>query len=141
MTQAQKHQGFTADERAAMKERAKELKEQGKRADGEKGLLAKIAEMEEPDRSMAERIHALVTENAPTLSPRAWYGQPAYAKGDSVVLFFQAAGKFKTRYSTLGFSDAAALDDGTMWPAAFAITSLTKADELKIAELVRKAVG
>jgi uncharacterized protein YdhG (YjbR/CyaY superfamily) len=141
MAETPKHQGFTADEKAAMKERSTELKNQAKKADGEKDLLAKIAEMSEPDRSMAERIHALVTRSAPTLSPKTWYGQPAYAKGDRVVVFFQAADKFKTRYATLGFSDTAALDDGSMWPTSFAITSLTKDDETRIAELVRRAAG
>src|SRR6478735_2803410 len=132
-------EGFSAEERAAMKERAKETR--GKKSgNGEADLLEKIAEMDAPDREMAERIHAVVTAAAPELEPKTWYGQPAYAKDGKVVLFFQAASKFKTRYSTLGFNDAAKIDDGTMWPTAFALTELTAADEKRIAELVTRAV-
>jgi len=131
--------GFTAEERAAMKERARETK--AGKADGESDLLAKIAEMAEPDRVMAERIHAIVKASAPDLEPRTWYGQPAYAKGKDVVCFFQPAAKFKTRYATLGFSDKANLDDGAMWPAAFALKKLTPAIEKQIAQLVKKAVS
>ncbi|HST19136.1 MAG TPA: DUF1801 domain-containing protein [Gaiellaceae bacterium] len=137
---------FTAEERAAMKERAEELKTEARRgrsraADGESDVLAKIAEMPEPDRAMAERIHAIVKAAAPTLSPRTWYGMPAYAKDGKVVCFFQSGAKFKSRYATLGFSDQAKLDEGDVWPTAFALTKLTAADEARIAELVKKAVG
>jgi len=133
-------EGFSAEERAAMKERAKETR--GKKSgDGEADLLEKIAEMGDADRAMAERIHAVITAAAPGLEPKTWYGQPAYAKDGKVVVFFQAASKFKTRYATLGFNDAARIDDGTMWPTAFALTSLTAADEKRIAELVTKAVS
>ena len=128
---------FTAEERAAMKERVKELKG----ADGEKELLAKIATMKEPDRSLGKKVHALVMAAAPTLVPRLWYGMPAYTKDDKVVCFFQNASKFKYRYSTLGFQDKARLDDGSMWPVAYALTDLTKAEEAKITALVKKAVG
>jgi uncharacterized protein YdhG (YjbR/CyaY superfamily) len=139
--------GFTAEERAAMKERARELKAQARRgsraskADGESDLLAKIAEMPEADRAMAERIHALVTASAPELTPRTWYGMPAYAKDGDVVCFFQSAHKFKARYATLGFSDKANLDDGAMWPTSFALKELTAAEEARIGELVKKAVS
>jgi uncharacterized protein YdhG (YjbR/CyaY superfamily) len=139
--------GFTDEERAAMKEHAQELKAQRGRgpatnqADGEADVLAKIAEMPESDRAMAERIHAIVKASAPALSPRTWYGMPAYAKDGNVVCFFQSAQKFKSRYATFGFSDKAKLDDGTMWPVAFALKELTPADELRIAELVKKAVS
>ena len=136
---------FTAEERAAMRERAQELKSTSKRGaaavDGETDLLAKIAELGEPDRAMAKRIHEIVTANAPLLTPRTWYGQPAYARDGKVVCFFQPAAKFKTRYATLGFSDEADLDDGSMWPVAYALTRLTKAEEAKIAELVKRAAG
>jgi uncharacterized protein YdhG (YjbR/CyaY superfamily) len=133
-------EGFSAEERAAMKERAKETR--GKKSgDGEADLLQKIAEMGDADRAMAERIHAVITEAAPDLEPKTWYGQPAYAKDGKVVVFFQAASKFKTRYATLGFNDVAKIDDGTMWPTSFALTSLTAADEKKIAALVTKAVS
>ena len=137
--------GFSADERAAMKERAQELKAEtrrGKRpskADGEADVLAKIAEMPDADRNLAERIHALVKEVAPKLSPKTWYGMPAYARDGSVVCFFQGAQKFKARYSTLGFNDAAKLDNGNMWPTAFALTAMTAADEAKIRKLIKKA--
>lgn len=136
--------GFTDDEKAAMQERARELKAartKGGKADGEADLLAKVAEMPDADRVMAERIHAIVKEQAPSLEPRTWYGMPAYARDGKVVCFFQAAAKFNARYATLGFNDSAALDDGTMWPTAFALARLTKADEERIAALVRRAVG
>jgi uncharacterized protein YdhG (YjbR/CyaY superfamily) len=132
---------FSAEERAAMKERARELKAAGAKADGESDVLAKIAEMEEPDRAMAERLHAIVMDSAPALSPRTWYGMPAYAKDGKVVCFFQSAQKFRARYATLGFSDKANLDDGTMWPTAFALTELTAASEARIGELVKQAVS
>jgi uncharacterized protein YdhG (YjbR/CyaY superfamily) len=134
-------QGFTAEEKAAMKERARELKVEKNKADGESELLAKIAEMQEPDRSMAKRLHEIVTANAPSLLPKTWYGMPAYANKDGkVVCFFQSAQKFNARYATFGFNDSANLDDGAMWPTAFALTQLTSADEAKIAALVKKAV-
>jgi uncharacterized protein YdhG (YjbR/CyaY superfamily) len=132
--------GFTAEERAAVKERAKELKAEASKADGENEVLAKIAEMLQPDRAMAERLHAIVKANVPGLSPRTWYGMPAYAKDGNVVCFFQSAQKFKTRYATLGFSDKAHLDEGSMWPTAFALKELTAAEESKIGALVKKAV-
>ena len=136
---------FTAEERAAMKERARELKAEERaqkdRAAGERDLLAKIAEMAEPDRAMAERLHAIVTVNAPDLSPKTWYGMPAYAKDGKIVCHFQSAQKFKTRYATFGFSDKANLDQGAMWPSAFALKELTAAEEAKIAALVKKAVS
>jgi uncharacterized protein YdhG (YjbR/CyaY superfamily) len=134
--------GFTADERAAMKDRAKELKaRRSGKPEGESEVLAKIAEMPKADRVMAERVHAIVKASAPELSPRTWYGMPAYAKDGKVVCFFQSGQKFKTRYATLGFSDRANLDDGTMWPNAFALTKLTTADEKRIATLVKRAVS
>ena len=140
-----KNESFTADERAAMKERAAELKAQAKQKDkaaaGLKDLLAKIAEMPEPDRGIATRIHEIVTEHAPELSPKTWYGQPAWTKDDKVVAFFQSAAKFKTRYATFGFQEAANLDDGSMWPTSFAVTKLTKADEKLLAELIAKAAS
>jgi uncharacterized protein YdhG (YjbR/CyaY superfamily) len=137
-----KSEGFTAEERAAMKERARELKEEGRRADGEKALLAKIAEMPEPDRAMAERLHAIITASAPDLSPKTWYGMPAYANKDGkVVCYFTPASKFKERYATLGFNAEANLDDGTMWPTAFALTELTADDEARIGALVKKAMS
>ncbi len=129
--------GFSAEERAAMKERAKELKS----ASGESELLAKIAEMPKSDRDMAKRLHAIITASAPELSPKTWYGMPAYAKDDKVVCFFKSAHKFKSRYATLGFSDRANLDDGAMWPTDFALKKLTAAEEKKIAALVKKAVS
>ena len=134
---------FTAEEKAAMKERAKEAKA-GRRtgkADGESDVLAKIAEMPESDRAMAERLHALIKASAPDLSPKTWYGMPAYAKGGKVVCFFQSAHKFKSRYATFGFSDNANLDEGAMWPTSFALQELTAAEEKKIAALVKKAVS
>ncbi len=139
--------GFTNEEKAAMKEYAKERKTAARRGskatrdDGESDLLAKIAEMEEPDRSMAERIHVIVTETAPELEPRTWYGMPAYAKDGNVLCFFQCAQKFKARYSTLGFSDKARLDDGTFWPNAYALTKLTPDVEARIGALVKQAVS
>jgi uncharacterized protein YdhG (YjbR/CyaY superfamily) len=141
-----KSKGFTAEERAAMKERAQELKAdqdlkaEGRRAEGEKALLAKIAEMPKPDRILAERIHAIVKESAPDLSPKTWYGMPAYAKDGKVVCYFQSAHKFKSRYATFGFNDTANLDDGVMWPTSFALKELTAAEEAKIGKLVKKAV-
>jgi uncharacterized protein YdhG (YjbR/CyaY superfamily) len=132
--------GFTAEERAAMKERAAELKAERSKADGEAALLAKVAEMPEPDRSMAERLHAIVKDAAPSLSPKTWYGMPAYAKDGKVLCFFQAASKFEARYATFGFNDVANLDEGAMWPTSFALKKLTPAEEKKIAALVKKAV-
>ena len=136
---AERKKAFTAEERAAMRERAKERK--ASKGDGEGDVLAKIAEMQGPDRALAERVHAIVTASAPGLSPRTWYGMPAYAKDGKVVCFFQSAQKFKTRYATLGFSDAANLDDGAMWPTAFALQKLTAAEEARIEALVKKAVS
>jgi len=139
-------EGWTDEERAAMKEHAQELKTAKRRgsagkADGEADVLAKIAEMPEPDRAMAERIHAVVKASAPDFAPRTWYGMPAYAKDGKVVCFFQAADKFKARYATFGFNDTANLDDNAMWPTAFALKELTPADEAKIGALVKKAVS
>ena len=138
-------EGFTDEERAAMKERAQELKAGARankdKADGESAVLAKIAEMPEPDRAMAKRLHAIIKASAPALSPKTWYGMPAYAKDGKVVCFFQSAQKFKTRYATFGFSDEANLDEGAMWPTAFALTALTAADEARIGALVKKAVS
>ncbi len=137
-----KSKGFTAEERAAMKERAQELRAEAGKADGEKAVLAKIAEMPEPDRAMAKRIHAIVKSNAPALSPKPWYGMPAYAnKEGKVICFFTAADKFKSRYATFGFNDDANLDKGAMWPVSFALTELTAAEEKKIGALVKKAVS
>ena len=133
--------GFTDEERAAMKERAKEMKAAANKADEENDVLAKIAEMPEPDRAMAERLHAIVKASAPALAPRTWYGMPAYAIDGKVVCFFQSARKFNTRYATVGFSDAANLDEGAMWPTAFALEKLTAAEEARIAALVKKAVS
>jgi uncharacterized protein YdhG (YjbR/CyaY superfamily) len=133
--------GFTVEERAAMKERAQELKAEARKADGESAVLAKIAEMPEPDRAMAERLHAIVKASAPVLSPKTWYGMPAYAKDGKVVCFFQSADKFKSRYATFGFSDEANLDEGAMWPTSFALKELTAADEARIGALVKKAVS
>ena len=141
---AKKSEGFTAEERAAMRERAKEQKAEARankdKAEGESALLAKIAEMQEPDRAMAERLHEIVKASAPSLSPKTWYGMPAYAKDDKVVCFFRSAEKFKSRYATLGFNDEAKLDRGGMWPTSFALKELTAAGEKKIAALVKKAV-
>jgi uncharacterized protein YdhG (YjbR/CyaY superfamily) len=133
--------GFTDEERGAMKERAKELKAAGRQAEAESEVLAKIAEMQEPDRAMAERLHAVIKASAPALSPKLWYGMPAYAKDGKIVCFFQPARKFKTRYATFGFNDTATLDEGTMWPTAFALTELTAADEARIGALMKKAVS
>ncbi len=137
--------GFTDEERAAMKARAQELKAEARanknKADGERDVLAAIAAMQEPDRAMAKRLHAIVTAAAPDLWPKTWYGMPAYATEGTVVCFFQSAQKFKTRYATLGFSDTANLDEGAMWPTAFALTELTAADEARISALVKKAVS
>ena len=136
---SRKSKGFSAEEKAAMKERAQELK--AGKADGESALLAKIAEMPKPDRAMAKRVHAVITASAPSLSPKTWYGMPAYANDDGkVVCFFQGADKFKSRYATFGFSDEANLDKGAMWPTSFALKELTAAEEAKIAALVKKAV-
>ena len=142
-----KFEGFTDEERGAMKERAQELKAAARRGpraakpDGESDVLAKIAEMPEPDRAMAERLHAVITASAPALSPKLWYGMPAYAKDGKVVCFFQSAQKFNSRYATFGFNDTANLDEGAMWPTAFALKKLTAADEARIRELVKRAVS
>jgi len=142
MTATERESGvFTDDEKAAMKERSKEVRRSSKNANGEPELLEKIAEMNDADRAMAERIHAIVRTHAPDLVPTLWYGMPAYAKDGKAVCFFQAAAKFKARYATLGFNDSARLDDGAMWPTAFALTELTAADEARIAELVQRAAG
>ncbi len=139
--------GFTDEERVAMKERGQELKAAAGRgpradkADGESAVLAKIAEMPEPDRALGKRLHAIIKASAPALSPRLWYGMPAYAKDGKVVCFFQSAQKFKTRYATFGFSDAANLDEGALWPTAFAVTELTVAEEARIGALVKRAVS
>lgn len=143
------YDGFSPEERDAMKERAKELKAEARRGErdaktrekGEADLLAKIVEMSDADRSIAERVHAVITETAPDLLPKTWYGMPAYAKDGEVICFFQPADKFSARYSTLGFNDSAKLDDGNMWATSFALTKLTAADEKTIAALVRRAVG
>jgi len=143
---SRKSKGFTDEERAAMRERAQELKAgarrgpRGDKTDGESDVLAKIAEMPEPDRAMAKRLHAIIKASAPALSPKTWYGMPAYAKDDKVVCFFQSAYKFKSRYATFGFSDAADLDEGAMWPTSFALKELTAAEETRISALVKKAV-
>ncbi|GCE51403.1 uncharacterized protein YdhG (YjbR/CyaY superfamily) [Thermosporothrix hazakensis] len=140
-----KSKGFTEEERAAMKERAKEQKAEARanknKAEGESDVLAKIAEMPEPDRVMATRLHEIIKANAPELSPKTWYGMPAYARDGKVVCFFQPASKFKTRYATLGFNDIAHLDEGAMWPVSFALKELTAAEEERISELVKKAVS
>jgi uncharacterized protein YdhG (YjbR/CyaY superfamily) len=140
-----KSKGSTDEERAAMKERARELKAEVRanksRADGESDVLAKIAEMQGPDRAMAKRLHAIVKASAPALSPKTWYGMPAYAKDGKVVCYFQSAQKFNSRYATFGFSDEANIDEGAMWPTSFALTELTAADEARIGALVKKAVS
>jgi uncharacterized protein YdhG (YjbR/CyaY superfamily) len=142
MAETKKSKGFTAEERAAMKERARELKASKNKADWESDVLAKIAEMPKADRAMAERVHAIVKANAPGLSPKTWYGMPAYARDDGkIVCFFQSADKFKARYATFGFNDTATLDDGGMWPTSFALKELTAAEETRIGALVRKAVS
>jgi uncharacterized protein YdhG (YjbR/CyaY superfamily) len=138
-TNKKKVKAFSAEELDAMKERAREMK--ADTADAERDVLAKIAEMREPDRAMATRLHAIIKAAAPGLSPRTWYGMPAYAQDDKVVCFFQSAQKFKTRYATLGFSDKANLDDGTLWPVTFALKELTAAEEARITALVKKAVS
>jgi len=138
---AKKSKGFTAEERAAMRERAKELKAEAQKADGERAVLAKIAEMHGPDRAMAERLHEIVKASAPALSPKTWYGMPAYANKDGKVLcYFQSAEKFDARYATLGFSDKANLDEGAMWATSFALKELTATEEAKISALVKRAV-
>ena len=133
--------GFTAEEKAAMRERARELKAAAGKAEAESDVLAKIAEMAEPDRAMAERLHAIVKASAPDLSPKTWYGMPAYAKDGKIVCFFQSAQKFKARYATFGFNDTANLDEGAMWPTSFALKRLTAAEEKKIGALVKQAVS
>ena len=139
---AKKSKGFTDEERAAMRERAKEQKAEAQKADGERAVLAKIAEMPEPDRAMAERLHEIVKASAPALAPKTWYGMPAYANKDGkVVCYFQSAEKFDARYATLGFSDKANLDEGAMWPTSFALKELTAAEEAKIGALVRRAAS
>jgi uncharacterized protein YdhG (YjbR/CyaY superfamily) len=142
---AKKSRGFTAEERAAMKARAQELKAEERasknRAEGERDVLAAIAAMKEPDRAMAKRLHAIVTASAPALWPKTWYGMPAYAKDGKVVCFFKSAGKFNSRYATFGFEEAANLDKGDMWPTSFALKKLTAADEARIGALVKKAVS
>ncbi len=143
----EKFKGFTEEERAAMRERLQELKADARprrranKTDGESAVLAKIAELPQPDRALGERLHAIVKANAPVLSPKTWYGMPAYAKDGNVVCFFQSAQKFKTRYATLGFSDKANLDEGRMWPTAYALKELTATEETQIAALVKKAVS
>jgi uncharacterized protein YdhG (YjbR/CyaY superfamily) len=144
ITASTKAEGFTDEERAAMQERARELKAESRRgrgADGERDLLAKIAEMPEPDRAMAERLHAIIKASAPSLSPKTWYGMPAYAREGKVLCFFQSADKFKARYATFGFNDDAHLDEGSMWPTSFALKEITAAEEAQIAALVKKAVS
>jgi uncharacterized protein YdhG (YjbR/CyaY superfamily) len=145
MAETKSAKGLTAEERAAMKERLKELKAEERmnkdRAAGERAVREKIAEMPDPDRAMAERLHEIITKNAPALSPKTWYGMPAYTRKGKVVCFFQSADKFKARYATLGFNDEANLDEGAMWPTSFALTKLTAADEKRIAALVKKAVS
>jgi uncharacterized protein YdhG (YjbR/CyaY superfamily) len=144
-TKEKSAKGFTEEERAAMKERARELKAEERRgkkkAEGESDLLAKVAEMQTSDRAMAERIHAIVKASAPALEPKTWYGMPAYARDGKVVVFFQSAEKFKSRYATIGFSDEANLDEGAMWPTSFALKELKPADEKRIADLVKRAVS
>jgi uncharacterized protein YdhG (YjbR/CyaY superfamily) len=140
-TTAKTSKGFTDEERAAMKERARELKAEADKADGESAVLAKIAEMPQSDRAMAKRLHAIIKASAPTLSPKTWYGMPAYAKDGKVVCFFTAASKFKERYATFGFNAAANLDEGNMWPTSFALKKLTAAEEATIGKLVKKAVS
>ena len=144
-TTSKKSNGFTAEERAAMKERARELKAEAKgaraREEGERDVLAKLKEMKGSDRAMGERIHEIVKASAPDLVPRTWYGMPAYAKDGKVVCFYRSAAKFKSRYATLGFSDQANLDDGAMWPTDFALKEITAAEEAKIEKLVKRAVG
>lgn len=137
---AAKKEGFTPEEKAAMRERARELKAAAQKADGEKAVLAKIAEMPEPENSLALRLHTLIRANAPALTPKTWYGMPAYALDDKIVCFFQSAAKFGSRYATLGFSDSAALDEGLMWPTSFALTALSPEIEAQICALLKKAL-
>ncbi|HEX2350331.1 MAG TPA: DUF1801 domain-containing protein [Ktedonobacterales bacterium] len=132
--------GFSAEEKAAMRQRAREQKAEAEKVDGERDVLEKIAAMSEPDRAMAERLHTLIMASSPELASKTWYGMPAYTRDGKIICFFQPAEKFKTRYATLGFNDSAMLDDGAMWPVAFALTELTSADEAKITALVKKAV-
>ena len=143
--QDKKSEGFTDEERAAMKARAQELKAEARvnkdKAEGENAVLAAIAAMQEPDRAMAERLHAIIKASAPALSPKTWYGMPAYARDGKVVCFFQSAQKFNSRYATFGFNDTANLDEGALWPVAFALKKLTAAEEAKISALVKKAVS
>jgi len=136
-----RYDGFTDEERAAMRDRVQEQKVTARREDGESAVLEKIAEMQPKDRALAKRLHAVIKASAPTLTPRLWYGMPAYAKDGKLVCFFQSGQKFKTRYATLGFSDAAHLDEGTMWPNAYALTELTAADEARIGALVKRAIS
>ena len=136
-----RYEGFTAEEKAAMKDRVNEMKAAADEAEGERAVLAKIAELPEHDRALAKRLHTIIKKSAPALSPRLWYGMPAYAKDGKVVCFFQSAQKFKTRYATFGFSDKAHLDDGALWPVAFALKELTATEEARISALVKKAVG
>jgi uncharacterized protein YdhG (YjbR/CyaY superfamily) len=138
---AKKSEGFTAEEREAMRERAREQKAEAHRADGERAVLAKIAEMPQPDRAMAERLHEIVKASAPELSPKTWYGMPAYAKDGKVLCFFQSAQKFNARYATFGFNDKANLDEGAMWATSFALKELTATEEAKISALVKRAVS
>ncbi|MCP2166708.1 iron chaperone [Goodfellowiella coeruleoviolacea] len=147
-TTSSKHEGFTAEERAAMKEHAQELKKSARRASAEekaaeavRDVLAKIAAMQDSDRVMAERVHEIITTNVPTLAPRLWYGMPAYARDGKLICFFQPAEKFKARYATLGFSDEAKLDEGSMWPASYALTEVTDEVAARIVELVKRALG
>jgi uncharacterized protein YdhG (YjbR/CyaY superfamily) len=140
-TTKKRYEGFTDEEKSAMRERVKELKVAAGKADGERDVLAKIATMAAPDRALGERLHKIIKASAPNLTPRLWYGMPAYAKGDKIVCHFQDAAKFKSRYATLGFSDAANLDEGSMWPNGYALTKLTASDEAKIGALVKKAVS
>ena len=140
-TAKKRREGFTDEEKSAMKDRVKEMKAAADEAEGETAVLAKIAEMPARDRAMGKRLHAVIKASAPSLSPKLWYGMPAYAKDGKVVCFFQPAEKFKTRYATFGFSDEAHLDEGTMWPNAFAVTKLTAADEARVGALVKKAVS
>ena len=140
-TTKKRYEGFTAEEKAAMQDRVQEMKVAAQKADGESEVLAKIAALPASDRDMAKRLHAVIKASAPALSPKTWYGMPAYAKDGKIVCFFQSAQKFKTRYATLGFNDAARLDEGNMWPTAFALMTLTPADEARIGALVKKAVS
>ena len=140
-TAAKGSKGFTAEEKAAMKERARELKAEAAKADGESAAMDAIGKLPEPERALAKRLHALIKASAPVLMAKTWYGMPAYAKDEKIVCFYQPAAKFQTRYGTLGFNDTAKLDDGAMWPTAYALTELTAAEEAKISKLVKKAVS